>query len=113
MKKFLTLLTIFLIPSLSFANNSWYYGTPTDISTLSSDGSFMIYTDNPTIVDDCQYSRVSFLVTDMGVERTKAALTMALAAITSGREFGVVIDIQATGGLCVASASASQGAGIR
>ncbi len=112
--KMLTGLLLMLSLSSAGAVNSWYWGEVTRIRTLQNDGSFMIYVDNPDIKNICQYDRVFFQVSDMGAERTKAALSMALTAFTSGKTWGVVIDLPtAPESICYASATSTQGAGIQ
>ncbi len=50
----------------------------------------------------------------MGVERTKAALSLAMTALVSGKQFGVVVDLPPTpGAVCSASSTSTQGAGIK
>lgn len=107
-------IVVFLGSSNAFAVNAWYYGKVNQIITSGSDGSFIIYTDNISIKNTCIHNRVNFRVSDMGVERTKAALTMALTAFTSNKEWAVVIDLPVEPeSVCYASSTASQGAGIR
>jgi hypothetical protein len=95
------------------AANVWYWGGVTQVIATRSDGSFIVYTENPSIQSKCLYDRVNFLASDMGTERTKAALAMAMTALKTGREFGVVMDIQTEGQVCKVSQTTSQGAGIR
>lgn len=97
----------------SFAGNTWYYGEVTRIQTYESDGSFQIYVDNQDLITNCLYQRVNFRVANMGAERTKAALSMAMTAFVSGKEWGVVVDIVNPNEVCEASSTASQGAGIQ
>ncbi|MCI5138303.1 MAG: hypothetical protein D3922_07780 [Candidatus Electrothrix sp. AR1] len=109
--------SILFFSSGAFAINNWYYGKVTHLQTMGSDGSFIVYTDNQTILNVCQYKRVNFRVSDMGQERTKLAFLMALAAYTAGRRWGVVINLpeEIPDGYeqgCYASSTASQGAGI-
>jgi len=70
-------------------------------------------TDNPNILTVCAYKRVNFNAVDMGAERTKAALSMAMSAFISGKQFGVVVDLPTQGAVCTASPSSTQGAGIK
>ncbi|MEM9384816.1 MAG: hypothetical protein AAGA68_07125 [Pseudomonadota bacterium] len=95
------------------ATNRWFYGPVTQVITLHDDGSFFVYIDNVDIKSSCDYDRVSFEVSDMGAERTKAALSMALSAFAADRQFGVVIDFPPSGTACKASSTATQGAGIK
>lgn len=97
----------------AFAGNAWYWGKVTLIETLNPDGSFLVYLDNASIKNVCLHDRVQFNVSEMGAERTQAAMTMALTAFISGREWGVVLDLPATEEVCHASPTATQGAGIR
>ncbi|WP_459924012.1 hypothetical protein [Desulfatiferula olefinivorans] len=111
------ILSVILTASSAYAKNSWKYGHVTHIQTLGSDGSFMVYMDNETVKAVCQYQRVYFRVSDMGVERTKLAYSMALSAYLSGKRWGVVIDLPTEipddyMQSCDASSTASQGAGI-
>ncbi|MFT5083883.1 MAG: hypothetical protein ACI9Y1_001935 [Lentisphaeria bacterium] len=100
--------------SSCYSINAWYWGDVTQIQTLSADGSFRVYSDNANIAETCSNKRVDFRVGDMGTERTKAALSLAMTAFVSGKEYGLVIDLPAAqGAICVASATATQGAGIR
>lgn len=113
MKRLFLLILLGLNSFSVFAGNAWYWGKVTSIQTLTADGSFHIYIENQSIKDFCQYNRVDFMVADMGVERTKAALSMALAAFSSSKEWGVVVHLPTSEAVCRASATASQGAGIR
>jgi len=109
------ILFIFLV-ALSFsvqAGNSWYWGKVLSVNTAGADGSFEIFLDNPSIKTNCLHDRVYFKVVDMGAERTKVALSMALSAFVSEKQWGVVIDLPASEGTCSASSTASQGSGIR
>lgn len=106
------ILTILLSGSANAAN-SWYWGEVNRVLTLGSDGSFLIYIDNSTIVENCAHERIVFQVSDMGSERTKAALTMAMTAFVSGKLYGVVVDLPSAGNVCYASATSTQGAGLR
>ena len=113
MKKLMLILMI-ILPIQAMAANKWYYGKVTQIQTSTSDGSFMVYVENNDIAEICAYSRVYFLVSNMGAERTRLAFSLALAAYSSDKRWGVVIDMPETAGsTCLASATASQGAGIR
>ena len=95
------------------AANSWYWGEVTEIITSTSDGSFIIYINNTTLQATCANARVNFNVSDMGVERTRAALAMALAAYTADKQWGVVVNLPSPGSVCTASPTSTQGAGIR
>lgn len=97
----------------SSAANDWYYGQVTNVTTLSNDGSFMVYLDNASIKNTCAYDRVNFRVRDMGSERTKAALAMALLAYSTGKQYGIVVDLPAVGLACYASKTTAQGAAIQ
>lgn len=112
MKLFISI--VFCLFSLTLsAQNAWYWGNVTQIITIEDDGSFLVYVDNATLKSTCRHQRVSFKVSDMGAERTKAALSMALTAFSSGKRYGVVVDLPADNEVCSVPASASQGAGIR
>ncbi len=113
MSKYLIFLITFFIGASAHAGNAWYWGNITRINTNGSDGSFEIYIDNPTIQNVCQDQLVFFKVNNMGLERTKSALSLALSALMGGKEWGVVVDLPSSGGQCYASSTASQGAGIR
>jgi len=115
MKNILKIVVMLLIVSSpnTFAANSWYWGAVTQVQTYQPDGSFQIYINNTSITSVCSAARVNFEVVDMGAERTRAAMSMAMTALVSGKEFGVVVDLPTSGQICKASATASQGAGIR
>ncbi|MPY24445.1 hypothetical protein [Shewanella sp. YLB-07] len=109
-------LSIFLLTSFSFnshAVNAWYWGEVSNISAYSSDGSFEVEMSNENIANFCIGNSVRFRVSDMGVERTKIAMSMVLTAFALGKDWGVVIDLPSTTETCYASSTASQGAGIR
>ena len=113
MKK-LILILMFILPFQAMAVNKWYYGKVTQIQTSTSDGSFMVYIENNQIGEICNYSRVFFTVGSMGVERTRLAFSLALAAYSGDKNWGVVVDLPTTpDSTCYASATASQGAGIK
>lgn len=112
MAKIIASLVISLACINAFAGNAWYWGKVTKIQTLHSDGSFLAYVDNDAIKANCKYDRVEFLVSDMGLERTKLAYSMALTSISTGNKWGVVLDMPASEDICRVPASASQGAGI-
>lgn len=95
------------------AANTWYWGKVNNIVTLHQDGSFIVQLENDDIESGCLYSRVQFMVPDMGAERTKAALSLAMTAFAADKEWGVVIDMPVALDVCRASPTASQGAGIR
>jgi hypothetical protein len=103
--------TFSALPAHSAA--AWYWGKVTQIVTLGIDGSFQIHVDNSTLIATCQYQRVDFKAADMQPDRTKAALSMALLAFSTGREWGVVVDLPAVGQNCKAASTAAQGAGVR
>lgn len=111
--KILVLVSSFFAISSVQAGNAWYWGNITRINTNGADGSFEIYLDNPTLQATCQDQLVFFKVSDMGLERTKHALSLALSAYMVGKEWGVVINLPTSGSQCYASSTASQGAGIR
>ena len=94
------------------AVNKWYWGQVTQIITHRDDGSFIVYVDHPVLLADCLHKRVNVSVDELGAERTKAALSMALAAFAANKRFGVVVDIVTSGEVCVVS-NTTQGAGIR
>lgn len=98
--------------SLSAANQ-WYWGNLKSIESLGSDGSFLVYMENATIKQACSIDQIQFKVSDMGAERTKVALSMALTAFSSNKEWGVVIDLPSVESVCYASATTSTGAGIK
>ena len=95
------------------AGNAWYWGQITQVITSEPDGSFIVYIDNADLLSTCAYDRVNFLVSDMGPERTKAALSMVLMAFAAGKEYGVVVNLPPAGNECFASRTATQGAGVR
>ena len=113
MTKYVLFLLTFFVTVSAQASDAWYWGNVTRIITNGSDGSFEILIDNPTIQSVCQNQIVFFKVNDMGLERTKNALSLALSAFMAGKEWGVVVDLPLTDGPCYASSTASQGAGIR
>jgi hypothetical protein len=113
MKRYLILILFTLICVNAKAANHWYWGTVTRINTYETDGSFEIYIDNPDIQSMCDYGLVYFEVSNMGADRTRAALSLAVTAFTSGKDWGVVVDLPSSPGPCYASSTASQGAGIR
>lgn len=110
---------IFLCLLVSFgalnanAENAWYWGEVTQLNTLGPDGSFEVRINHPDLISICTYNNVRFKAADMGSERTKAALSMALAAFMGGKKFGVVLDLPSSAMICEASPTASQGAGIK
>ena len=108
----IVVLVAVLFASSASAGNAWYKGKVRSLLTSESDGSFMVYYDNSIIDDTCASKRVLFTVNNMGLERTKLAYAMALTALTTGKEYGLVIDIPSQGSVCYASISVSQGAGI-
>ncbi|WP_102796413.1 hypothetical protein [Bowmanella denitrificans] len=97
----------------SYAENAWYWGKVTTLITSGPDGSFQVHLENQDIKSKCTNGVVYFKVSHMGLERTKLAYAMGLAALTSGREWGVVVDLPNNGAMCFASSTASQGAGLR
>lgn len=105
--------SLLLLFQSSVAANSWYWGKVTQIITYTGDGSFIIYVDNTVLKSVCAYERVIFDEDDMGIGRTTAALSMALAAQASGKDWGVVVNLPAQGSECKASGTSTQGAGIR
>ena len=112
MKSVLGLL-ILLLCQPCFAGNAWYWGKVTKIITFQSDGSFMAYIENSNVHNICENKRVRFMVSNLGLERTKAAMSMALSAFHSNKNFGVVLDLPSSpNSVCEVPASASQGAGI-
>lgn len=114
MMKSIIVCLLVLTTAEAVAGNAWYWGQISSIRTTGADGSFELNLENDNIKRGCKWDRVYFRVEDMGVERTKAALSLALTAFTSEKEWGVVIDIpRNTEGVCDASSTASQGAGIR
>lgn len=113
MNRYLLFLLLIAFNTNVYSDNHWYWGEISRISTLGDDGSFEIYLDNQDIVSRCLYDRVYFKASDMGLERTKAALSMALSAFVAGKSWGVVIDLPETEQACYASPTASQGAGIK
>lgn len=114
MEKLLLAVIVLLFSSSVSAGNAWYYGKVTSLQTFTEDGSFLVYLDNSEISANCNSSRVRFTVSNMGAERTKSALSMALTAFTTGKEFGVVVDLDVSvDSVCYVSNTASQGAGIK
>lgn len=95
------------------AQNAWYWGKVSQIITLGDDGSFLVYLNNSTLKSTCRHERVRFEVSNMGAERTRAALSLALTAFSSGKTYGVVVDLPAANEICSVPAGANQGAGIR
>ncbi len=113
MKNCLAVILFVLSSSSVLASNAWYTGKVLSINTLGSDGSFQISLDNQAIKNGCLYGVVSFKVSDMGLERTKSAFSLALTAFATGRDWGVVIDMPITEQVCSASSTAGQGASIK
>jgi len=115
--KALSIILILLITlsSNTHATNAWYYGKISSVVTLGANGSFQVKFDNPEVQANCKYKVVYFNVSDMGLERTKLAFSMALTAFTTDKEWGVVINLpEASEDLtCSAASNSSQGAGIR
>ena len=113
MKKIIISMVIMFLSANVHAVNTWYFGTVTQVITYQDDGSFMVYLDNQEIKNTCAYKRVNFTVTNMGAERTKAALSMAMTALVGGKQYGVVVDLPPQGSVCSVPSSSSQGAGIK
>ncbi|WP_444996217.1 hypothetical protein [Aliikangiella sp. IMCC44359] len=113
MKKYLFFLLAALVSLNVQAGNAWYWGKVIQINTSGNDGSFEILIDNPNIENFCSDKLVFFKASNMGAERTKAALSLAVAAFMGGKEWGVVVDLPSSVNRCDASPTASQGAGIR
>ena len=86
------------------AKNAWYNGVVDRVALLRSDGSFVI-TFSSQSLDDCKHKYAYFEVSDLGIDRVKAAHAMALISLTSGMNFGVVIDKDINGidGICRAA----------
>lgn len=96
------------------ADEAWYWGHVQQVHAYSSDGSFIVYLDNPDIASGCEYGRVYFRVSDMGVDRTEAALSMALTALETGNQWGVVVELpMVPESTCYAFSPTPEGAGIR
>ncbi len=111
--KFVAALILIFVISNSYAGNAWYWGGITSIRTSGADGSFEVDMNNSDVKSFCKWDRVYFRVADMGAERTKVALSMALTAFTASKNWGVVIDLSSTEEICYASPTASQGSGIK
>jgi len=111
--KRVTCLALLVFCAQSNAANTWYWGKVNNIITLHEDGSFIVKLENDDIESGCLYSRVQFMVPDMGSERTKAAFSLAMTAFAADKEWGVVINMPIDLDVCRASSTASQGAGIR
>jgi len=73
----------------TYATNAWYYGKVTEVIAYGPDGSFMVYINNTDLLGKCLYDRVNIIVSDMGIDRTKAALPMAMTALVSDRTYGI------------------------
>ncbi|MEM7363450.1 MAG: hypothetical protein AAF525_05465 [Pseudomonadota bacterium] len=103
-----------LTTSPSIAANAWYFGTATRVMTKQN-GNFFVYIDNPTIKAECAFDRVEFHRSDLGDERVEMAFSMALSAVVSGLEFGLVLDLSdhTTDTTCRVPANTAQGATIR
>ncbi len=110
--KYFVLVVSILASTDSMAANQWYNGPVSTVLTSGPDGSFYAYVDNADIISTCAYKRVLFRVEDMGVERTKAALALAMASIMTGKNWGVVLDMPPVGQVCYASATSTQGAAL-
>jgi hypothetical protein len=111
--KYFVSIVFLLICQNSYAVNAWYWGKATQILTYGADGSFIVYVDNTDIGDVCFGSRINVLVENLGAERTKAAMSIALSAFHSGKSIGVVLDLPTTPDtVCEVPASSSQGVGI-
>lgn len=113
MNKYILAILIMFTSMQAYAANAWYFGSVTQVITHQDDGSFIVYLDNQTIKDTCLYKRVNFTVANMGLERTKVAMSMAMTALVSGKQFGVVVDLPTQGSICSVPSSSSQGAGIK
>jgi len=115
MKKLIVVSVMLTFSALSHSGtgNAWYWGKITKLITTGPDGSFEVTLENDGVKTYCLHDKVFFKVSEMGAERTKAALSMALTAFTADKDWGVVIDLPTVEQECLASATASQGAGIR
>lgn len=74
----------------------WYLGKVTQVITYEGDGSFTVYMDDASIQSICESGRVRVEVSNLGIERTKAAFSMALTALTTGKTYEVVLDLPTT-----------------
>ncbi len=117
MKKYIVMLGFIgsLLVSVFVANaqNRGFHGKVTELVTLGSDGSFMVYINNQELIDTCFHKRVYFRVSHMGIERTKLAFSMALTAFSADKSYGVIVDLPEVGGICNVSSTSSTGAYIR
>lgn len=105
---------ILLFSQTGFTANAWHWGKVTKIITYQSDGSFYVYIENENLKIGCIHKRVRYVATSIGLESTKAAMSLALSALHSGRDFGTVVDIPATSSeVCNAAGNGAQNSGIR
>ena len=119
-KQIRTLLNVCLLSLIAWPsvanNNDWYWGNLSRVMTYKADGSFMVYSDNADVMAECAHDRVEFHVQALGAERVKLAHGMALTALASGMEFGLVMDLATShtpGDPCKVSPTTSQGASVR
>ena len=111
MIKYIAAIFLLIFSLQTHAINTWYRGPVIRVVVDRDDGSFFVQSGNPTIESTCAYKRIYFRVSDMGAERTKAALSMAMTALVTGRDFGIVVDLPAAGERCFAAAG-GQGADL-
>ena len=126
MKKIMMIIATFaglMLGANVYAVNATYSGTVTQIVTANTsaivggDGSFYIYVDNPDLISQCPHQRVLVRVSDMGEERSKIILALALTALTTGNELGLVVNFDDLTNVyaneCIVAPTTSLGASLK
>jgi len=112
--KIILTIAFLLFSQTNFAVNTWYWGKVTQILTTNNDGSYYVFVNNPNLISGCIHARVHYRTSDIGIETMKASMALALSALHSGKDFGVVVDMPATSSeICFAAGNSSQNSGIR
>lgn len=75
----------------SYAVAAWYKGTLERVALVGDEGSFIVVFESD-VLSGCKWNYSYFMVSRLGLEKVKSAYSMALAALSSGKKFGTVID---------------------
>lgn len=86
----------------AFAAPAWYRGTVSRVWADDPNGGFILTFSEPSSLDDCTYKYAYFRSSDLQPAQLKNALSIALSAIYSGKQVGIVIDKSQNNGYCYA-----------
>lgn len=101
MKKIILAVLFYSVTSTAAAENNWYFGEVSSVILDDPSGGFAIALENEDVRTLCKDDLIYARSSNLGEERLKAALSMALTSYSMESKFGASMNLEnVRGGRC-------------